>query len=93
MLQRLEEIDDDADQHKIGFVKINDKELAFEYGLEVMPSLVYYRKKVPIVYDGTTSPAFLSPSLSPSLQHLNLIFFITWTINFADERGFFLFVC
>ena len=52
VLQRLEEIDDDADQHKIGFVKINDKTLAFEYGLEVMPSLVYYRKKVPIVYDG-----------------------------------------
>ena len=59
MLQRLEEIDDDADQHKIGFVKINDKELAFEYGLEIMPSLVYYRKKIPIVYDGTLACALV----------------------------------
>lgn len=51
-MQRLEEIDDDADQHKIGFVKIQDKHLAFEYGLESMPALVYYRKKIPIVYEG-----------------------------------------
>jgi len=51
-IQRLEEVDDDADQHKIGFVKIQDKRLAFEYGLETMPALVYYRKKIPIVYDG-----------------------------------------
>ena len=48
----LEEIDDDADQNKIGFVKISDKNLAYEYGLENLPALVYYRKKIPIVYDG-----------------------------------------
>ena len=61
---RLEEIDDDADQHKIGFVKIQDKKLAFEYGLEVMPALVYYRKKIPIVYDGELIP---SKEWNPSL--------------------------
>lgn len=48
----LEEIDDDADRNKIGFVKISDKNLAYEYGLENLPALVYYRKKIPIVYDG-----------------------------------------
>src|SRR5690348_12597326 len=47
-IQRLEEIDDDADRHKIGFVKIQDKHLAYEYGLENLPALVYYRKKIPI---------------------------------------------
>lgn len=51
-LQRLEEIDDDADQKGIGFVKILDPNLAFEYGLEELPALVYYRHKIPIVYDG-----------------------------------------
>ncbi|RWS17098.1 thioredoxin-like protein 1, partial [Dinothrombium tinctorium] len=52
VLHRLEEIDDDADQKGIGFVKIADEELAFEYGLEELPALVYYRRKVPIVYIG-----------------------------------------
>lgn len=51
-IQRLEEVDDDADRHKIGFVKIQDKHLAYEYGLEILPALVYYRKKIPIVYEG-----------------------------------------
>ena len=51
VLARMEEIDDDADQKGIGFVKIHDSNLAFEYGLEE-PTLVYYRKKIPVVYDG-----------------------------------------
>ncbi|KAH7644929.1 thioredoxin-like protein 1 [Dermatophagoides farinae] len=52
VLLKLEEIDDDADQKNIGFVKISDETLAYEYGLEDLPSLVYYRKKIPIVYTG-----------------------------------------
>lgn len=42
----------DADEKSIGFFKIQDKQLAFEYGLESLPALVYYRKKIPIVYTG-----------------------------------------
>ena len=52
VLIKLEEIDDDADENNIGFVKISDETLAYEYGLEDLPSLVYYRKKIPIVYAG-----------------------------------------
>ncbi|KAJ6215940.1 hypothetical protein RDWZM_010440 [Blomia tropicalis] len=52
VLQKLEEIDDDADERDVGFVKISDETLAYEYGLEDLPSLVYYRKKIPIVYSG-----------------------------------------
>lgn len=33
-------------------VKISDETLAYEYGLEELPALVYYRKKIPIVYTG-----------------------------------------
>jgi len=36
----------------VGFVKISDESLAYEYGLEELPTLVYYRKKIPIVYSG-----------------------------------------
>lgn len=52
VLHELENIDDDASQKDIAFVKISDQSLAFEYGLEEMPSLVYYRRKIPIVYQG-----------------------------------------
>ncbi|KAF7496675.1 Protein disulfide-isomerase A5 [Sarcoptes scabiei] len=52
ILNKLEEIDDDADRENIGFIKISDETLAYEYGLDDLPALVYYRKKIPIVYNG-----------------------------------------
>lgn len=52
VLQELENIDDEADQLGIGFVKINDENLAEEYNLGSLPSLVYYRHQTPIIYEG-----------------------------------------
>ncbi|KAJ9596073.1 hypothetical protein L9F63_012741 [Diploptera punctata] len=49
-LLELENIDDEADQLGIGFVKIADEELAEEYNLENLPALVYYRHQIPIIY-------------------------------------------
>lgn len=48
----LENIDDEADQLGIAFVKINDEELAKEYNLGELPKLVYYRHQIPIIYEG-----------------------------------------
>uniref|UniRef100_U5EMW7 Putative nucleolar protein 58 n=1 Tax=Corethrella appendiculata TaxID=1370023 RepID=U5EMW7_9DIPT len=50
-LQELENIDDEADQLGIGFVKIHDEELAEEFNLGSLPKLVYYRHQTPIVYE------------------------------------------
>ncbi|XP_018054334.1 PREDICTED: uncharacterized protein LOC108691185 isoform X3 [Atta colombica] len=50
-LQELENIDDEADQLGIGFVKIADEELADEYNLGSLPVLVYYRHQIPIIYE------------------------------------------
>ncbi|XP_043272030.1 uncharacterized protein [Venturia canescens] len=50
-LQELENIDDEADQLGIGFVKIADEELAEEYNLGPLPALVYYRHQIPIIYE------------------------------------------
>ncbi|KOB72664.1 Protein disulfide-isomerase A5, partial [Operophtera brumata] len=50
-LQELENIDDEADQLGIGFVKIHDEELAEEYSLGGLPRLVYYRHQIPIIYE------------------------------------------
>ncbi|XP_055953591.1 uncharacterized protein LOC129989201 [Argiope bruennichi] len=52
VLRDLEEIDDDADKSGIAFVKISDEVLALEFGLETLPALLYYRNKVPLLYDG-----------------------------------------
>ncbi|XP_033233617.1 uncharacterized protein hlk isoform X4 [Drosophila pseudoobscura] len=51
-LQELENIDDEADQLGIGFVKIHDEALADEYNLGGLPALVYYRHQTPIIYEG-----------------------------------------
>lgn len=53
-LQELENIDDEADQLGIGFVKIHDETLADEYNLGELPRLVYYRHKTPIIYESMT---------------------------------------
>lgn len=52
ILEELETIDDDTDDHGIQFVKSNDVKLAHEIGIFSFPALVYYETGVPIMYDG-----------------------------------------
>lgn len=52
ILAELENIDDDCDEHNIAFVKIDDAEEAKEYGIDELPTLVFFEKKIPHVYDG-----------------------------------------
>ena len=54
-LMELENIDDEADQLGIGFVKIADEALAEEYNLGSLPALVYYRHQIPIIYNSASS--------------------------------------
>ncbi|KAK9884507.1 hypothetical protein WA026_007346 [Henosepilachna vigintioctopunctata] len=51
-LEELEHIDDDCDKYGIQFVKIDDASAADEYGLDSLPSIVYFEKGIPNVYDG-----------------------------------------
>ncbi|CAB4068818.1 unnamed protein product [Lepeophtheirus salmonis] len=53
VMDSLEMIDEKADKLGVAFVKINDLELVEEYQLGDLPSLVYYRNSVPIVYEGS----------------------------------------
>lgn len=52
VLDELETIDDDCDKHGIQFVKIDDKNAADEFGLDSLPTIVYFEKGLPNVYDG-----------------------------------------
>lgn len=51
-LRELENIDDEAEDQDIQFVKIADPALAAEYGLHQLPALVYFEDKDPSVYEG-----------------------------------------
>lgn len=52
VLAELENIDDECDQNNIVFVKIDNDEEAKEYGIDVIPSLVLFEKKIPHLYEG-----------------------------------------
>lgn len=52
VLAELEKIDDDTDSFGVDFVKINDKRVAKQYGINKFPALTYFREKEPIIYEG-----------------------------------------
>lgn len=51
-MEALEKIDGEADLFGIDFVKISSPEAAEKYNVLNVPSLVYFRKKTPLMYDG-----------------------------------------
>lgn len=51
-LKDLENIDDDCSREGIEFVKTDDKKAAKEFGVETVPSLVYFEQQIPNLYDG-----------------------------------------
>lgn len=52
IMEALEKIDGEADLFGIDFVKISSSDAAEKYGILNVPSLVYFRKKIPLIYDG-----------------------------------------
>lgn len=52
ILEALEKIDGEADLFGIDFVKVASAEAAEKFGILNIPSLVYFRKKTPLIYDG-----------------------------------------
>lgn len=52
VLNELENIDDECDALGIIFVKIDNADEAEEYGIEKIPSLLYFEKGIPTIYEG-----------------------------------------
>ena len=52
MLVELERIDDECDQKGITFVKIDNADEAKEYGIEDLPTIIYFEDGVPTLYEG-----------------------------------------
>lgn len=52
VLEELENIDDECDALGITFVKIDNADEAKEYGIDDVPTLLYFEKGIPTVYEG-----------------------------------------
>lgn len=52
VLNELENIDDECDKLGVAFVKIDNDDEAKEYGIEKIPSLVYFERGIPMLYEG-----------------------------------------
>lgn len=54
MLAEIEHIDDDADGAGINFVKIDDRQMAKEYGVFALPGVLFFKlgSKDPVIYAG-----------------------------------------
>jgi hypothetical protein len=52
ILNELENIDDECDTMGVIFVKIDNSDEAKEYGIEKIPSLLYFEKGIPTLYEG-----------------------------------------
>ena len=51
-MEILETIDDDCDVHGVHFVKISDPAAAYHFGVSSLPSLVYFKNRLPSVFEG-----------------------------------------
>lgn len=50
-LESLENVDDDCDRIGVSFVKVDDPDVALKHGIEHFPTLIYFEKEIPSVYE------------------------------------------
>jgi len=53
ILNELENIDDELNKEGIVIVRLDDEKEAKEYGIDHLPTLVYFENKIPAIYEGT----------------------------------------
>lgn len=69
----------DVSSSGIDFVKINDPDAAHRFNILHTPALVYFRKKVPLVYDGECHLGGCLTQVSGLLGHwYSLEFFVVF---------------
>jgi hypothetical protein len=54
VLNELENIDDELTEQGIIIVRIDNDAEAKEYGIDHLPTLVYFENKIPALYEGNT---------------------------------------
>lgn len=54
-MNELENIDDDLDKEDIVMVRMDDNETYKQFGIDDLPTLVYFENKLPAIYEGMSS--------------------------------------
>lgn len=52
ILNELENIDDELEKEGIVIVRIDNDDEAKEYGIDHLPTLIYFENKIPALYEG-----------------------------------------
>lgn len=52
ILNELENIDDELEKEGIVIVRMDNDDEAKEYGIDHLPTLVYFENKIPALYEG-----------------------------------------
>ena len=52
ILEELEKIDDDANKYGVEFVKNSERAASKKYGINIFPTLIYFRHGEPTKYEG-----------------------------------------
>lgn len=55
ILNELENIDDELEKEGIVIVRMDNDAEAKEYGIDHLPTLVYFENKIPALYEGVCS--------------------------------------
>lgn len=95
VLAEVEHIDDDADKAGIDFVKIDDKQMAKEFGVFALPAIVFFKpsSKEPVIYAGKPCSSyhwiqiyytFLCSSLGDLSEEEQIL---TWLLTQKDPSG------
>lgn len=58
ILNELENIDDELEKENIVIVRMDNDAEAKEYGIDHLPTLVYFENKIPALYEGAYLPLF-----------------------------------
>jgi len=72
ILNELENIDDELEKEGIVIVRMDNDNEAKEYGIDHLPTLVYFENKIPALYEGTYN-AHVFSSKSHITAHLPLV--------------------
>lgn len=62
-MAELENIDDECDGRGVYFVKIDNYEEAMEYGIDTIPTLVYFESEIPYIFEGESWVTYFSYAL------------------------------
>jgi len=98
LLEELERIDGECSKYDIDFVSVEDNEKAEEYGINVLPALMYFENKIPSMYDGDLMQEelvlewLIEQKTTDTIEQVtdkvgDFLLYVPWTPSPLPEKG------